>query len=249
MTDDAVSGTDRQHAVDDEGATTVAPEQVDLHKAAGKLDTPATAAANVPTKAKMSKADRLAARAEKLRARDDARAAQRAAQDESGPARRPTGWIIATCVVSVLAVALATVLVIGFVSWHHQRQVDDARSAALKAAESYAVAFGTYDYQHLDADFAKTSQLLTPSFAKRYKSTSSALAKTFAAYKTKVTASVPSGGAAVISASTSKAQVLVLLDQVITNSQSKTPTINRNRLKVSLVHSHGKWLVDRTDAT
>lgn len=221
--------------------------------------------------AKPSRADKLAARAEQLRERDARREAERAARP-TGAASRRGAWVIATSALTVATVVLATLLVIGYFSWHHQRsvnhdlsrtnrsltatvkqsadqtQLERDRAQALAAAKAYAVAFGTYDYQHLSADFGKAAGLMTPAFAARYTKTSQALAKTFAAYKTKVTASVPDGGAAVISVSSANAQVLVLLDQVITSSTSKTPKINRNRLKVTLVHSGGKWLVDRTDA-
>jgi Mce-associated membrane protein len=133
--------------------------------------------------------------------------------------------------------------VVGFVSWNHQRDVNDARAGALKAAKTFAVDFGSYDYRHLDSDFSEVAARMTPDFAKSYVETSDKLKPTFIQYKTQVTARIQGFG--VTSVSTSSATVVVFLDQRVQTSQSSTPRIDRNRLELRLVKEKGKWLVKK----
>ena len=201
-----------------------------------------------PGKPKLTKAQKLEARAARLRAAEEARAERARAAEEAGPSAVPAarGWQIATIVLSVVTAALVAVLIIGYLSWQHQRDVNSARASALTAAKTFAVDFGAYDYQHLDADFSKAASLMAPSFAKDYTDASNKLKQTLVQYKTQVTAQVQ--GAGVTSASTSKAVVVLFLDQTVKTSQSSVPRIDRNRLQISLVKQKGKWLVSKLDA-
>ena len=56
-------------------------------------------------------------------------------------------------------------------------------------------------------------------------------------------ASVVSAG--VVSATTSRAVVLVFLDQNIANSTQTKPTTDRSQVEITLVRSGGRWLVDQ----
>ncbi len=118
----------------------------------------------------------------------------------------------------VLSAGLIVVLVIGFFSWQHQRDIDKAHAGALKAAKAFALDFGAYDYRTLDADFKKVTKGMTASFAKDYSDTSSKLKPTLVQYKTHVTASIQ--GAGVTVGGTAKATVVVFLDQMVSTSQS-----------------------------
>jgi Mce-associated membrane protein len=191
-----------------------------------------------PDKPKPTKAERLEAKAARLREAEQARAEQ-AAAGGSPPASK--AWVIATAVLGVLVAGLVALLVVGYVSWHHQRTVNSARKDAVQAAKTFAVDFGSYDYRHLDADFREVASRMTPGFAKSYVQTSGKLKSTFLQYKTQVTAQIQGYG--VTSVSTSKATVVVFLNQTVRTSQSSTPRIDRNRLEIDLVHQHGKWLV------
>lgn len=202
-----------------------------------------------PGKPKLTKAQKLEARAARLRAAEEARAERARVAAEAGPAAAAPasrGWQIATIVLSGVTAALVAVLIIGYLSWQHQRDVNSARSGALTAAKTFAVDFGAYDYEHLDADFSKAASLMAPSFAKDYTDASNKLKQTLVQYKTQVTAQVQ--GAGVTSASTSKAVVVLFLDQTVKTSQSSVPRIDRNRLQISLVKQKGKWLVSKLDA-
>jgi Mce-associated membrane protein len=199
--------------------------------------------ADAAERRKPTKAERLEAKAARLRAAEERR--REAAEQRDAVGRQPAlrGWLIATAVLSVVTAGLVVVLVLGYLSWQHQRDLDTARTGALTAAKAFAVDFGSYDYQHLDTEFGEVATKMTPSFAKSYLETSNKLKPTFTQYKVQVTARVQ--GAGVTSASTSKAVVVLFLDQTVKNSQSSTPRIDRNRLEIDLVKSKGRWLVDK----
>ena len=186
---------------------------------------------------KPTKAERLEAKAARLRVADERRAAGAAA----GQPPQRVGFVIATAVLGAVTAALVALLLVLFFSWQDQRDVNSARDDAVAAAKSFALDFGAYDYQHLDTEFQEVAQKMTPDFAKSYLETSDKLKPTFVQYKTQVTARIQGWG--VTSSSTSKATVVVFLDQTVRTSQSSTPRIDRNRLEIQLVHTDGKWLV------
>jgi Mce-associated membrane protein len=180
-----------------------------------------------------SKAEKLEAKAARLRVEAERRAA--------GQAPQRVGFVVATALLGVVAAALVALLLILFFSWQDQREENSARDDAVAAAKSFALDFGAYDYQHLDTEFQEVAQKMTPDFAKSYLDTSDKLKPTFVQYKTQVTARIQGWG--VTSSSTSKATVVVFLDQTVRTSQSSTPRIDRNRLEIQLVHTGGRWLV------
>jgi Mce-associated membrane protein len=193
---------------------------------------------------KPSKAARLEAKAARLREAEERRAERRRAADGEAIGAAPErgrGLVVATALLGVLSAGLVVVLVIGYFSWQHQRDLSTARAGALKAAKSFAVDFGAYDYRSLDADFKKVTEGMTATFAKDYTNTSSKLKPTLVQYKTRVTASIQ--GAGVTFAGRSKATVVVFLDQTVNTSQSTVPRLDRNRLQMQLERHNGKWLV------
>jgi Mce-associated membrane protein len=197
-----------------------------------------------PTGVKLSKAARLEARAARLREAEERRAEQRRAAEPAvagQSATRARGLLITTAALGVLSAGLIVLLVIGYFSWQHQRDVTNARAGALKAGKAFALDFGAYDYRSLDADFKKVTTGMTAKFAKDYTQTSSKLKPTLVQYKTRVTSSLQ--GAGVTSASTTEATIVVFLDQTVNTSQSSVPRLDRNRLQMQLERHNGKWLV------
>jgi len=199
---------------------------------------PAAAELPAPKRPRPTKAERLEAKAARLREAEVQRAAAAAL-----PVQTRTTLTWAVIALSIVCVGLLTVAAILFAVWLDNRDTNSARSSALHAARQYAIDFGSYDYQHLDADFAKVADHLTPGFKKSYLASSSKLEPTIVQYKGTSVASVQGIGLA--SASSDNAEVVVLLDQKITTSQSSTPRIDRNRLVMTLVRHGGKWLIDR----
>jgi Mce-associated membrane protein len=139
-------------------------------------------------------------------------------------------------VAALLGVTVAAVLV----AWAAQRQ-DARRTSATAAARSYALDFSTYDYRHLDADFAKVQSHLTGSFKADYASTSGSLKQLITQYRGVSTARVV--GAAPSHVGAEHATVLLFLDQTVTNTAAPDPRLDRNRLTLSLLRAGDRWLV------
>jgi Mce-associated membrane protein len=149
--------------------------------------------------------------------------------------------LAALMVLAVVSVVLAALVGLR-VSDHHTR--DKASTSALAAATTGVATVLSYNYRSLDADFSKAEALLTSSFRKAYVSTTAKAVQPLAAkYKAVSTAQVSAAG--VISASASKATVLVFVSQQVTNTQLSAPRLDRSRIQVDLVHSHGRWLINK----
>ena len=147
--------------------------------------------------------------------------------------------LCAAVVVGALSVALAlSLLALG-----NQRALSSSRTSALAVARTDAVQLASYDYRHLDRDFATVAGNTTSSFRRSFTQSSDALKSTLVKFKATSTASVVSAG--LVSASTSKAVALVLLDQRIANSTQKAPTTDRSQVEITLVSSGGRWLIDQ----
>ncbi|MEO6886632.1 MAG: hypothetical protein ABI232_10165 [Jatrophihabitantaceae bacterium] len=194
-----------------------------------------------------SKAAKLEAKAARLRQTEQARAAAAAAGVP--PRQRSTAWVVAVSVLGAVAIALAAVVVVGALALSHQRDSNNrlhdlnaAQTQALQVASRYAVDFGSYNYQTLDADFTKVMAELTPSFATNYAQVSASLKSTIEQYKGSSTATVQDIGVAKVNSPTSVV-VIVFLDQSVTTSQSTTARIDRNRLEMTLEKQKGTWLI------
>jgi hypothetical protein len=149
--------------------------------------------------------------------------------------------LTALVVLAVVAVVLAALVGLK-VSARHDR--DRASTAALAAATTGVATVLSYNYRSLAHDFAAAEALLTPSFRKAYDATTAKAVQPLAAkYKAVSTAQVSAAG--VISPGTSRATVLVFVSQQVTNSQLSAPRLDRSRIQVELVHTHGSWLINK----
>lgn len=237
MTDRADADATETPVTDTDATETAVTDTDATEPAAAETD---GATADAPP-IRLSKAEKLEAKAARLREAEERRAEAAAQRASAGTTPRPTGLIVAVCLLSLITAALVAVLIVGYLSWQHQRDLNSARAQAAKAATRFALDFGSYDYQHLDSEFSAVAARMTPDFAKSYTDTSNKLKPTLVQYKSKVTATVQGSG--VTSVSTAQATVVVFLDQTVTTSQSTTPRIDRNRLQIQLVRKNGKWLV------
>jgi len=143
----------------------------------------------------------------------------------------------------VVAAGLAVALILSLLSLGNDNALNTARSQALAAARTYSVELAGYDYRHLDRDFSVVVSHSTPSFRRSFTQASNALKKTLTQYHAAADATVVSAG--VVSASPTRAVVLVFLTQKITNSTQKQTTTDRSQVEITLVDSGGTWLIDQ----
>jgi Mce-associated membrane protein len=211
--------------------------------------TPADEPAAKPTP--LTKAQKLEAKAAKLREADAARAAR---PEPSPGTHTMIPWIAA---VVVLVIALVGTVIYAS---HEQGKASDARHASASAAKldslrtsaltfatTVSTSFGTYDYQTLPADFARTRAYLTAGFASDFGQLTASLGSLITQAKGKTVAKVQ--GVGLQSLKPPSAVVLVFLDQTVTSAESSTPRIDHNRLRLTLaLQPDGThWLVSKLE--
>jgi Mce-associated membrane protein len=143
----------------------------------------------------------------------------------------------------VLIVGLAVGLALSLSALGNQNALASSRTSALSAARTYSVELASYNYRDLGRDFSTVAANSTPSFRRTFAESSDALKSTLGRYKATAVANVVSAG--VVSASTSRAVVLVFLDQKIANSTQTKPTTDRSQVDITLARSGDRWLIDQ----
>jgi Mce-associated membrane protein len=147
---------------------------------------------------------------------------------------------------AVIVLALAGGLVDTTLRLRHQDAVSHARTTALAAVQTYAVYMASYDFRRLDDDFGKVKQHSTAAFQAKFTQSSNGLVKLLTDYH--ATASAKVLGAGLVSADTGRAVALVFISQKVTNTaQKSTPPDTQSRLRVTMIHHNGQWLIDNVE--
>ncbi|MFF4359155.1 hypothetical protein [Streptomyces sp. NPDC001604] len=151
---------------------------------------------------------------------------------------------------AVLGVLLVAALVVAsLLGWQYVqgRQAESARSQALAAAKKAAPVVLSYDYRHLDRDFARARTLLTGHFKDQYgKTTKTVVGPTAQKYHGVVKATVPA--ASVASASPGKVTVLLFVNQVTQSTQVSGSRLDLNRVRMTMSRTSEGWKVSAVDA-
>ena len=145
-----------------------------------------------------------------------------------------------------MLVALATVVTLaalaltGYLLLTRQRAADE-RDAALAAARQYAVDLTTYDFSTVDADFQRFARHGTKAFQASY-------AATIASSKPGIVKAQSSSlgtvvGAGLESYADGRASVLLAVDQEIRSASRPAATVDRSRIRMTLVRAGDGWLV------
>ncbi|PQM45133.1 hypothetical protein C1Y40_04698 [Mycobacterium talmoniae] len=165
---------------------------------------------------------------------------------EAGPAvagrwrRRAVPAVIAAIVVASLGFS-------GFLGWrlYEVHATTAAGEAALAAAKSYALVLTTLDSKSIDDNYTQAIDGATGEFKEAYSLGSAQLRQTLidnnAAGKGVVV------DAAVKSATKTKVEVLLFVDQSITNSVRSEPRIDRNRIQMTMELVDGRWLASQVE--
>ncbi|MBC9730421.1 hypothetical protein [Streptomyces sp. TRM68367] len=180
---------------------------------------------------------------------------------ESRSARRPgrlPGRRLLTAALCLVAVAgLVAVAVLGW-RYREARLAEQARGEALAAAVKAAPVVLSYDYRHLDRDFARARGHLTGAFRDQYqKTTTTVVGPTARKYHgvVKATVAAPSGkagggaaAASVVSAAPDRAVVLLFVNQVTKSTQVTGSRLDLNRVRMTLTRTGDGWKVSAVDA-
>ncbi|MEU6084196.1 hypothetical protein [Streptomyces sp. NPDC047108] len=180
------------------------------------------------------------------------------APDDDGVAARPRRERRSALLSGGLALfAVAALIATAVLGWEYRDagRTDSARTEALAAARKAAPEILSYDYRHLERDFAAAKSHLTGPFREKYgKTTKSVVAPTAKRYHgvVKATVATPSSGdapaASVVSASPDKVVVLLFMNQVTNSTQVSGPRLDLNRVRMTLQQADGGWKVSAVDA-
>ena len=171
------------------------------------------------------------------------------AESEAETARRRApvrSWVRSNLLVSGLAVALVVAVVfltLTQLSLNSENSLNSARSSALASAKAYAVDLASYNYKSLDQDFGKVLAESTPAFKQNFTQSSEALKTAIVKYDASATANVV--GAGLVSATSSRAVVLVFLNQTVDNTLQKNKPTTESRVEITLLRSGGRWLIEQ----
>ncbi|MGW0419122.1 hypothetical protein [Streptomyces sp. NPDC003015] len=158
---------------------------------------------------------------------------------------------------AVLCVLLAAGLVaVGVLGWRYREDVraEQARVQALRAARQAAPVVLSYDYRHLDRDFAAARARLTGHFRDMYrKTTTTVVGPTARKYHgvVKATVAQPTGGSpavSVVSSSPDRAVILLFVNQVTESTQVSGSRVDLNRVRMTLTRTADGWKVSAVDA-
>jgi Mce-associated membrane protein len=102
----------------------------------------------------------------------------------------------------------------------------------------------SYDYRHLDADFAAAHKVMTATFRKQYDATT---AKGVRPLATRVHAisSAQVTAAGLVDGSANQVVVLVFVNQTATNTHLTAPRLDQSRINVTMVRVGGQWLITK----
>lgn len=217
---------DRLTEQDDPASTETPPADIETHESTPELDT------EEPI--------------ESLDADTDADDADDADENDSVPScrRRWLRRILAAAAGVVFAAALGSS---GFLGWQHKQDNDSAAAGrtALAAAQSYAVALTSIDTNNVDQNFTQVLDGATGEFKDMYSQSASQLRQILIDNKAMSKGIVIDS--AIKSATKTKVEVLLFVDQSINNVVNPQPRIDRSRVAITMKLIDNRWLASKVD--
>ncbi|CAJ1501480.1 Mce protein [[Mycobacterium] kokjensenii] len=167
---------------------------------------------------------------------------------DSAPATPPVPSPRRRAATALLAALLiAAVAYSGYAGWRlHQIDARTAAGqAALAAAKDYAITLTTLDTADIDANYARALDGATGAFKEAYSAGAKQLRQILIDNKASGKGIVID--AAVKSATTTRVEVLLFVDQAITNAVRSEPRIDRNRIQMTMELVDNRWLAGQVD--
>jgi len=162
-------------------------------------------------------------------------------------ARPPRGelrWLVPAALATVAVLVLGSLLVVRGIS-HRSGGTDSSNSQATTAARAAAETIFSFRYDKLPAHLSASKKTMTKSFAKDFDKIAPALTE-LAPQRKIVVQAVTREAAAIDCGSTcssTKANILMFVDQARLVGGSGEPTVFGNRITVSMVKQGNTWLV------
>jgi Mce-associated membrane protein len=167
--------------------------------------------------------------------------------DHTEPPQKNRRWLRRVIVgvgvgLSVTALALA-----GFFGWQLKQDRDTAAAAraALEVARNYAVTLTSVDDGKVDENFAQVLDGATGEFRDMYSQSAAQLRQLLIDNKAVSHGTVVD--AAIKSATKDKVEVLIFVDQSISNNTNPEPRIDRSRVAITMERIDDRWLASKVD--
>lgn len=145
---------------------------------------------------------------------------------------------------AVLALGLVALAAEGWLLFaHHQQTV--AAEQALDAAEKYTLVLTGVDPNAIDQNFTEVLDGATGEFKDLYTQSSEQLRQLLIENKAAAHGTVIDS--AVKSASKNKVEVLLFVDQAVSNKASPQAKIDRSRIVMTMEKVNGRWLAAKVD--
>lgn len=154
--------------------------------------------------------------------------------------RRPyLGWLVA----AALAVVLAGTG--GYVGWlqFERHQTEVAAQQAVAAAVKYTVALTNFDSQAMDRNIAALRDGATGEFKQRYDKSNGMLRMVLLDHQATAQGRVVES--VVKSASTNKVEVLLFVEQLVTNIDNPDPETTFSLVNMTMQKVDGRWLASK----
>jgi Mce-associated membrane protein len=126
-------------------------------------------------------------------------------------------------------------------------RAEQARDAALAAAEQRAVDLLSYDHRHLDRDFARARRGLTGAFAKDYARTSETVVRP-TAEQVKAVVKADVVASSVVRSTQNEVVVLLFVNQTTTSTRLDGPRVDLDRVRMTMRRVAGRWKVAQVRA-
>lgn len=152
------------------------------------------------------------------------------------PGRRAVG-LAAGAVVTAGLIATITVLASDL---YERRAVEHAEQQALAAAQQYAAILTSVDSAHLDENFEAVLDGATGEFKKMYSESSNHLKQLLIDNDAKPDGKVVAAG--IKSASRDRVEVMLFVDQEVSNKHLPEPRLDRSRIIMTMNKVDGRWL-------
>lgn len=180
---------------------------------------------------------------------DSARPSAEGGRDQGPPPAMPTdssggGFVtpgrIGVALLSLFAIAATVAAIVLGVVVKNNADTDAAGQEALRTARDYAVALTSIDTAELDEDFARVLDGATGEFKDMYSSSSSQLRQLLVDNQAAGKGTVVD--AAIKSQSQDRVEVLLFVDQTVTNTAMPDPRLDRSRIQMTMEKVDGRWL-------
>ncbi len=156
------------------------------------------------------------------------------------------GWGAAGVgLLAVIALAASALAIVFGLQLKNRIDIENAGQEALRTAENYAVALTSIDTRNLDRDFTRVLEGATGEFKDMYSSSSSQLRQLLVDNQATGKGTVIDAG--IKSQSENKVEVMLFVDQTVTNTASPDPRLDRSRILMTMEKVDGRWLASKVE--